>query len=516
MLTGDHVRARRILESVAGVGARSHEDARARVLRRASTMRSSWPSSSTRRACRRSPWTATPTQTTRLDADRRLRRGELRAIFTVDIFNEGVDIPEVDTLLLLRPTESATVFLQQLGRGLRWAEGKSVLTVLDFIGQAHADYRFDVRYRAMVGGTRRQVERPSSTASRSCRRAARFGWTRSPRRSCWKICGQRSGTRGGRWSMTSRTAGRRRRWRSSSTQSSFDLPDVYANPASRHDLHGGTARGRAPPRRAGAGRGRVREGARQAAARRRRGAISAVAIVAHAPSAARCCRLRTPGKSAPADALRGARVSGSDRSRDRARCSPSCGGRRRCARSSSICSTCFASEFDSASQPIDPTGIVPDPQSCDVRPLRDHRRLRIVEQRRASREPRRPRSGRRHIRSDLFFITLEQVGRGLLANDALSGLPDLADALPLGVPVPNHDGVAHGPAVRQPRRPRLAGHPVRSREQATTSAMSATPYLCLGPARHVSHKSESPSRSSGNSSALCRPTYFQEAKLAAG
>jgi superfamily II DNA or RNA helicase len=96
---------------------------------------------------------------TRLQAVRQLRRGELRAIFTVDIFNEGVDIPEVDTILLLRPTESATVFLQQLGRGLRWAEGKSVLTVLDFIGQAHAEYRFDIRYRAMIGGTRRQVER---------------------------------------------------------------------------------------------------------------------------------------------------------------------------------------------------------------------------------------------------------------------------------------------------------------------------------------------------------------------
>jgi hypothetical protein len=97
--------------------------------------------------------------TNRLGAIDQLRRGELQAIFTVDIFNEGVDIPEVDTLLLLRPTESATVFLQQLGRGLRWAPGKSVLTVLDFIGQAHAEYRFDIRYRALIGGTRRQVER---------------------------------------------------------------------------------------------------------------------------------------------------------------------------------------------------------------------------------------------------------------------------------------------------------------------------------------------------------------------
>ncbi len=87
----------------------------------------------------------------------RLRRGEIRAIFTVDLFNEGVDIPEVDTVLLLRPTESATVFLQQLGRGLRHAPGKSVLTVLDFIGQAHRRYRFDIRYRALIGGTRKQL-----------------------------------------------------------------------------------------------------------------------------------------------------------------------------------------------------------------------------------------------------------------------------------------------------------------------------------------------------------------------
>ncbi len=96
---------------------------------------------------------------TRIAAVEQLRRGEIRAIFTVDIFNEGVDIPEVDTILLLRPTESATVFLQQLGRGLRWSPNKSVLTVLDFIGQAHAEYRFDIRFRALVGGTRRQVTR---------------------------------------------------------------------------------------------------------------------------------------------------------------------------------------------------------------------------------------------------------------------------------------------------------------------------------------------------------------------
>ena len=89
----------------------------------------------------------------------RLRNGDLRAIFTVDLFNEGVDLPEVDTVLMLRPTESATVFLQQLGRGLRWAEGKRVLTVLDLVGQVRREYRYDIRYRALLGGTRHQARR---------------------------------------------------------------------------------------------------------------------------------------------------------------------------------------------------------------------------------------------------------------------------------------------------------------------------------------------------------------------
>jgi superfamily II DNA or RNA helicase/HKD family nuclease len=88
-----------------------------------------------------------------------LRKKELNVVFTVDLFNEGVDVPEIDTVLFLRPTESATVFLQQLGRGLRLAADKPCLTALDFIGQQHADFRFDLRYRALTGSTRRQVER---------------------------------------------------------------------------------------------------------------------------------------------------------------------------------------------------------------------------------------------------------------------------------------------------------------------------------------------------------------------
>lgn len=79
----------------------------------------------------------------------------INVIFTVDLFNEGVDIPEVDTVLFLRPTESATVFLQQLGRGLRRTRGKAVLTVLDFVGHQHREYRFDAKYRALTGATRK-------------------------------------------------------------------------------------------------------------------------------------------------------------------------------------------------------------------------------------------------------------------------------------------------------------------------------------------------------------------------
>jgi superfamily II DNA or RNA helicase/HKD family nuclease len=80
----------------------------------------------------------------------RLRRREINFLFVVDLYNEGVDIPEVDAVLFLRPTESLTVFLQQLGRGLRLYEDKDCLTVLDFIGPAHRNFRFDRRYRALL------------------------------------------------------------------------------------------------------------------------------------------------------------------------------------------------------------------------------------------------------------------------------------------------------------------------------------------------------------------------------
>jgi len=91
-------------------------------------------------------------------AVRDLQAGELQAIFTVDLFNEGIDIPRVDTILFLRPTQSATVFLQQLGRGLRRHPQKSHVTVLDFVGHVHEDFRYEAKFQALVGGTRKQVE----------------------------------------------------------------------------------------------------------------------------------------------------------------------------------------------------------------------------------------------------------------------------------------------------------------------------------------------------------------------
>ena len=88
-----------------------------------------------------------------------LRNREVNVLFAVDLFNEGLDIPDVDTLLLLRPTQSATVFLQQLGRGLRRTADKPVLTVLDLIGQQRREFRFDLKYRALTGASRAGLER---------------------------------------------------------------------------------------------------------------------------------------------------------------------------------------------------------------------------------------------------------------------------------------------------------------------------------------------------------------------
>ncbi len=95
----------------------------------------------------------------RQQALRDLATGAVNVVFSVDLFNEGVDVPTVDTVLMLRPTESPTLFVQQLGRGLRKAPDKAYCTVLDFVGQHRREFRFDRRYRALLGGGRRDLER---------------------------------------------------------------------------------------------------------------------------------------------------------------------------------------------------------------------------------------------------------------------------------------------------------------------------------------------------------------------
>jgi superfamily II DNA or RNA helicase len=86
-----------------------------------------------------------------------LRDGAVKIVFSVDLFNEGVDVPAVDVLLMLRPTDSPVLFIQQLGRGLRLSKGKSSCVVLDFVGRHHTEFRLDRRFRALLGGSRKEL-----------------------------------------------------------------------------------------------------------------------------------------------------------------------------------------------------------------------------------------------------------------------------------------------------------------------------------------------------------------------
>jgi superfamily II DNA or RNA helicase/HKD family nuclease len=95
----------------------------------------------------------------RRSVQQKLQTREINFIFVVDLYNEGVDIPEVDCVLFLRPTESLTVYLQQLGRGLRQHPDKECLTVLDFIGAQHREFRFASRFRALGTMPEARLER---------------------------------------------------------------------------------------------------------------------------------------------------------------------------------------------------------------------------------------------------------------------------------------------------------------------------------------------------------------------
>jgi len=90
-------------------------------------------------------------------APQRLLSGEVCALVTVDLYNEGIDLPMVDTLLMLRPTQSPVLFQQQIGRGLRLAPGKESCLVLDFVGQHRTEFRFDRLLSSLTGLSRREL-----------------------------------------------------------------------------------------------------------------------------------------------------------------------------------------------------------------------------------------------------------------------------------------------------------------------------------------------------------------------
>lgn len=110
----------------------------------------------------------------RVDALERLRDGRLAIIFSVDLFNEGVDLPAIDTVMMLRPTESKILFLQQLGRGLRTSEGKERLVILDFIGnhktflhKPQSLFNIDASYKQLANFAR-EVEAKTLNLPDSC------------------------------------------------------------------------------------------------------------------------------------------------------------------------------------------------------------------------------------------------------------------------------------------------------------------------------------------------------------
>ena len=148
-------------------------NARARLLRERRARAVHGAASSARPASGRRRSGRTRPRAERQQALEDLAARRINVVFSVDLFNEGVDVPVVDTLLLLRPTDSPTLFLQQLGRGLRKSHGKTACTVLDFVGHHRKEFRFDRRFRALLGGSRRDLQRADrGRASRSSRRAA--------------------------------------------------------------------------------------------------------------------------------------------------------------------------------------------------------------------------------------------------------------------------------------------------------------------------------------------------------
>ena len=156
VVTGNQVRARRVMDEwtrLSGDASRTRALVFCVSVAHAQFMTAQFTSAGLKVKC--------VTGETDADARRRapqlLAKGEICAIVTVDLYNEGVDIPEADTLLFLRPTQSPVLFQQQLGRGLRLFDGKSSCLVLDFVGQYRADFRFDRLLSSITGLNRREL-----------------------------------------------------------------------------------------------------------------------------------------------------------------------------------------------------------------------------------------------------------------------------------------------------------------------------------------------------------------------
>ncbi|WP_411282052.1 DUF3427 domain-containing protein [Gemmatimonas sp.] len=156
LLTGNHVRARMVLNEwnrLSGNARNSRAIVFCVSVNHARFMTEQFEKANLPVEC----LTGGSTELERREAPQKLARGEICAIITVDLYNEGVDIPNVDTLLFLRPTQSALVFQQQLGRGLRLADNKSSCLVLDFVGRHRSDFRFDRLISSVTGLSRREV-----------------------------------------------------------------------------------------------------------------------------------------------------------------------------------------------------------------------------------------------------------------------------------------------------------------------------------------------------------------------
>ncbi len=153
IINGDHIRARRIIDAFEKYTA-APEEARTLGFCVSVTHAEFMASQFNNAGIKAIAVTGGTSRDLRERIPRMLANREVNIVFTCDLYNEGVDLPDVDTLLLLRPTQSPVLFQQQIGRGLRLAHEKTSCLVLDFIGRHRVEFRFDRPLQALTGMTR--------------------------------------------------------------------------------------------------------------------------------------------------------------------------------------------------------------------------------------------------------------------------------------------------------------------------------------------------------------------------